>query len=142
MKKNNHQDGFTLIEVLIAVFMLTVGILGTIIMQTTAIEGNSTASHLSGGANWASDRQETLMALSYDDPALTDANADGQTGLNNTDTGNPADGSVVQGDYTIFWNIADNFPVYGTKTIRVIVRRSDKGVQKTVTLDFTKMRPI
>ena len=148
MKKNNNQNGFTLIEVVIAILLLTVGILGAVIMQDAAIEGNSTAIHLTGGANWASDRQEILMAMSYDDAALTDVNDTGAnagvTGLDNTDVaGSLADGGpVVQGDFIVFWNVADNYPVFGTKTIRVIVRRLDKGELKTVTLDFTKMGPI
>ncbi len=148
MEKNNYQNGFTLIEVVISVLMLMIGILGAIIMQNTAIKGNSAAIHLTGAANSASDRQETLMALSYDNAALMDVNNAGAnagvTGLNNTNVaGSLADGGpIVQGNFTVFWNVADNYPVFGTKTIRVIVQRFDKGVSKTITLDFTKMEPI
>ena len=148
MKKNNFQNGFTLIEVAISILMLTIGILGAMVMQTAAIRGNSTAIHLTGATNAASDRQETLMALSYDAAALMDVNNAGSnagvTGLDNTDVaGSLADGGpVTQGDFTVFWNVADNYPIFGTKTIRVIVQRLDKGELKTITLDFTKMEPI
>ncbi len=142
------QKGFSLIEVLIAIVVFTIGILGTIIMQEAFIGGNTTANEVTGAANEASDRMETLMALSYDDASLSDvsntgANA-GATGLDNTDAaGSLADGGpVVDGNLTLFWNVADNYPVFGTKTIRVIVRRLDEGVQKTVTYDFTTMEPI
>ncbi len=46
MKNNNNQDGFTLIEVMIAIFILTIGILGAAAMQVASIDGNSTATIL------------------------------------------------------------------------------------------------
>jgi prepilin-type N-terminal cleavage/methylation domain-containing protein len=148
MKKDNSQNGFTLIEVLIAIALLTIGILGAATMQIAAIDGNSTAIRLTEAATWAEDELETLMGRSYTDPDLRDnsntgVNA-GVTGLNNTDVvGSLADGGpVIQNNFTIFWNAADNYPVLGTKTIRVIVRRNDKGIVKTVTRDFIMKEPI
>jgi prepilin-type N-terminal cleavage/methylation domain-containing protein len=152
MEKNNSQNGFTLIEVLIAIALLTIGILGAATMQIASIGGNSLAIRLTSAATWASDTQETLMALPYTapgastptDPMLADDNNNGYAGLDDTDTaGSPADGGpVVQGDYIIFWNVADNYPINNCKTIRVLVRRNDKGIMKTVTQTFTKMRAI
>ena len=144
MKKNTSQNGFTLIEILIAILLLIFGILGVGLMQNTSIQGNSTANNLTNAATWSGDALETLMARPYTHADLTDANADGIAGINNTDVvGSPADGGpVVQGIFTVFWNIADNYPVFGTKTIRVIVRRPDRGQVKTINMDFTKMEPI
>ncbi|MBV5327054.1 MAG: prepilin-type N-terminal cleavage/methylation domain-containing protein [Chlorobium sp.] len=148
MKKNNSQNGFTLIEVLVAIALLTIGILGAATMQIASIDGNNTAMRLTGAVTWGEDELETLMGLPYahadlDDDSNAGANA-GVTGLDNTDVaGSLADGGpVVQDNFTVFWNVADDYPVFGTKTLRVIVRRNDKGVIKTVTQDFTKMRPI
>jgi len=144
MKKNNRQDGFTLIEVLIAILLLTFGILGVGVMQNTSIQGNSTANKLTGAATWSGDALETLMARPYTHADLIDDNADGIAGIDNIDVvGSPADGGpVVQGIFTVFWNVADNYPVFGTKTIRVIVQRPDRGQVKTINMDFTKMEPI
>lgn len=154
MKKNNSQNGFTLIEVLIAIAVLTIGILGAASMQISSIGGNNLATRLTSAATWASDTHETLMVLPYTlsntDPLLIDNNVNGFSGLDNTIQDNtvippipPADGGpVVQGDYTIFWNVADNYPINNCKTIRVLVRRNDKGIMKTVTQNFTKMRAI
>ncbi len=148
MKKDNSQNGFTLIEVLIAIALLTIGILGAATMQIAAIDGNNTAIRLTGAATWGEDTLETFMGLPYAHADLVDdsnagANA-GVTGLDNTDVaGSLADGGpLVQDDFTVFWNVADNYPVFGTKTIRVIVQRRDKGLLKTVTQDFTRMEPI
>ncbi len=157
MKKKNDQSGFTLIEVVFSILMLTIGILGAAVMQDRATQGNSTAIHQTGAVTWASGQQEALLAQAinnYNDTALTDANNllpanAGVNGLNNTDTvGSLADSvfpavppvtHVVQGiTYTVFWNVANNYPVNGTKTIRVITRYPEKGVDKTITIDFTK----
>jgi len=148
MKKTNSQNGFTLIEVLVAIALLTIGILGAATMQIAAIDGNNMAIRLTGAATWGEDTLETFMGLPYAHADLVDdsnagANA-GVTGLDNTDVaGSLADGGpVVQDGFTVFWNVADNYPVFGTKTIRVIVQRRDKGLLKTVTQDFTRMEPI
>lgn len=144
MKKNTGQNGFTLIEILIAILLLAFGILGVGVMQNTSIQGNSTANNLTGAANWSGDALETFMARPFTHDDLMDDNADGIAGINNTNVaGAPADGGpVVQGIFTVFWNVADDYPVFGTKTIRVIVQRPDRGQVKTINMDFTKMEPI
>nr|NJM02672.1 hypothetical protein [Desulfobacula sp.] len=144
MEKDNRQSGFTLIEILIAILLLIIGILGVGVMQNTSIEGNNTANNLTAAATWGSDALETLMARSYTHDDLTDDNNDGMAGLDNTNAaGSPADGGpIVQGNFTTFWNIADNYPVFATKTIRVIVLRRDEGRIKAVNIDFIKTEPI
>ncbi len=144
MEKNNNQNGFTLIEVLCALLVLAIGILGVAVLQNISIEGNSNAIRLTTAATWGGDAIETLMARPYDHGDLVDDNNDGITGLNFTDTpGSPADGGpLVHGNFTIFWNVADNYPVFGTKTMRVLARRQEKGTLRTVTLNFVKMEPI
>lgn len=149
MEKYSKQDGFTLIEVIIALFILSVAILGAASMQTTAIFGNNTASRLTGAATQGENQLETLLNLPTDDVTLTDVNSaapnGGLTGLDNTDVvGRLADGGpIVRDGYTVFWNVADNYPVFGIKTIRVHIRRTDNGgVVKTITQDFTRMEPI
>jgi len=142
--------GFTLLEVLIAMVIFSIGILGVSAMQLTAIGGNSKANSVSKVSNYASDRIETIMSLDYADPLLNDddndgtsqdANADGidddggNFGLD--DLVNP-DGHVVSADgrYDIFWNVAINHPVVDSKTIKVIVRQ--KGSKKIVSLETIK----
>lgn len=145
MKKDNSQNGFTLIEVMIAIALLTIGILGAATMQIAALGGNSNAIRVTQASTWAEDAIEKIMSWPYADPLLVDRiPANGIAGLNNTNVaGSPADGGpVVRGDFTIYWNVADNYPFTDCKTIRVIAQRSDKEVIKTVSLDFLKMRPI
>jgi prepilin-type N-terminal cleavage/methylation domain-containing protein len=144
MEKNNSQSGFTLLEVIIAIALLTIGILGAATMQIASIGGNSHANRITEAITFAESTVETLMSLPYDDADLKDNNGDGDAGLDNTQAaGSPADEELAEQDgFTVFWNVAENYPFTDCKTIRVIVQRSDKGVIKTVSLDLLKMRPI
>ncbi|MDY0220204.1 MAG: prepilin-type N-terminal cleavage/methylation domain-containing protein [Desulfobacterium sp.] len=149
MRKNTRQNGFTLIEVLLAILLLAFGILSVGVMQNSSIQGNKAANNLTEAATWSSDKLEALMARPFAD--LIDHNADGMAGINNigVDDGTPdpdpppADGQPKDhGIFTVVWNVVDNYPVFGTKTIRVIVQRRDRGVLKTISMDFTRMEPI
>lgn len=150
MEKSNCQKGFTLIEVMIAIFLLTIGILAAGTMQLSSLEGNSHANRITQASTQAGERLETLLAKAYPqdvahlDLDLRDINRTGLVGIDDTDIGgNLADGGpVINGDLTIFWNVVDNYPINDCKTIRVIVRRSDKGLMKTVAVDYIKMRSL
>ena len=65
------EKGFTLIEVLVAIVMLSLGLLGLGRMHIAAIQVNTIASRLTQGTTLAQDRAEQLMALPYD-PMLAD----------------------------------------------------------------------
>lgn len=140
MIAENQQKGFTLIEVLIAMTLLVIGILAVASMQIISLGGNSNAIRVTEASTWAGDKVETLMARPYSHADLVDTNGNGVAGLNDTDVvGSLADGGPEVNDgFTVFWNVADNTPVTDCKTIRVIVRRSDKGVSKTVSFDYMK----
>lgn len=66
-KQHYDENGFTLIEVLIALFVLTIGILGMMVMQTTAIQGNARASSLTIASTLAGDQVEILRNTPFDD---------------------------------------------------------------------------
>lgn len=145
MESSNRQKGFTLIEVLIAMTLLVIGILAVASMQIVSLGGNSHAIRVTEATTWAGDEIETIMSLPYTDAALDDDNGNGVAGLDHTDTaGSLADGGpIVQGSFTIFWNVADGILPDGTlkpdcKTIRILVRRQDKGVMKIVSFDYLK----
>jgi len=153
------EEGYTLVEVLVALGILGFGLLAVATMQVTAIKVNARASSLSQGVTLAQSKVEELMNLPYDHVDLTDKSpfngtdqdllpttADGEGdgidddgdnfGLDDT-TG--ADGSESNGSgYTVYWNVAMGEPVTASKTIRVIVTWTERGQNKRVSLDFVK----
>jgi type IV pilus assembly protein PilV len=140
MKKSN-ENGFTLIEVLIAIAVFAIGILAVGKMQITAIKGNYFANDITEATTLAQDRMEKLIGLPYDDTnSLDDTDTDDKAGLDDTnaaadhnDANNPVDGR-----YNIFWNIATNHPINNTKEIRVIITWTDKGTSKEVSITSMK----
>jgi prepilin-type N-terminal cleavage/methylation domain-containing protein len=140
MRKGSKEKGFTLLEVIVAISILTFGILAVASMQAASIRGNSFSSSVTEGTTWAGDQVERLTALPWDDPLLQDTDGDTAAGLNDTgfdndpDTQNDADQQAIEGKYTINWNVADNTPITNTKTINVTVTWTDQGVRKTVSL--------
>ncbi len=59
------EKGFTLIEALIALFVLTIGVLGMMTLQTTAIRSNYRASSMTTASNVAAKRIEEYRNSSF-----------------------------------------------------------------------------
>ncbi len=119
MEKLKKEDGFTLIEILVALTIFAVGLLAVAAMQTSAIKVNSTAGKLTNLSTLGMDKIEELSALPYSDPLLDSA-------------GNPH--QEVMGDYTISWTVIDDNPLTSTKNITVTVT----GRGKTAIIGFLK----
>jgi type IV pilus assembly protein PilV len=140
MKKSNEK-GFTLIEILIAITVFAIGVLAVGRMQITAIKGNYFANDLTKATILAQDRMEKLISLLYTDILNNDINGNGKAGLDdaNTTTADQNDpNNPIDGRYNIFWNIAADYPISNTKTIRVIVNWTDKGEKKKVSINSIK----
>jgi len=152
-----NEDGFTLIEALVAMVVLTIGILSIYSMQISAIQGNSKASHVTIASNWAAERIEQIMSTPYDDLLDTDGDGTGQDtvapfgiddnvgnfGLDDTlaaDGTVAADGQTTspEGDYTVFWNVSFDYPVTGVKTIRIHIQDSNPSLNNIVTNNRTQ----
>lgn len=65
-----NQQGATLIEAMIAIFILTIGILAAMTMQIRAIGASSSALNRTDANNVAISLLETLKELDFDDPNL------------------------------------------------------------------------
>ncbi len=136
--KYNHVNnrGFSLIEVVIALGIFSIGMLAIMGLQVISTNSNSKAGNQMSGINIAADKIETLMSLSYSDSDLNDDDSDGFAGLNDATAGT-ADGSDTQDAYSIFWNVAVDSPINSTKSVTVIV--SSQGLHgQTVSLSFIK----
>jgi prepilin-type N-terminal cleavage/methylation domain-containing protein len=127
MSQNNSQNpaadirgkerGFTLLEVMVAISILTFGFLAVASMQATSIRGNSFAGGVTEATTWAGYQVERLMALSYTDDDLSAGTHTDQ-----------------EENYTITWNVDENVVFNNTKTIEVKVTWMDQGVQKNVSM--------
>ena len=120
------EKGFTLLEVIVAISILTFGLLAVASMQMTAIRGNYNASNITEATTVAQDRLENLMGLLYSDPLLDPGN-----GLSDPAPPSPS-------GYTITYDVLNNNPMANTRLIGETVQWQDKGVQKQTVLTCVK----
>jgi prepilin-type N-terminal cleavage/methylation domain-containing protein len=132
-KRKNNTGGFTLVEIMIAISIFTIGILAIASMQISAINGNDSANNLTGATTWAQDKIEELLAIPYA----------------NLVSGGP----INQGIYTISWTVnscpaaipaagncpAVNCTVPNTKLIIVTVAWQERRANKSIC--FTNAKP-
>lgn len=139
MRTINNQNGFTLLEVLIALFIFTIGILGVATMQITSIKGNSKGWQISDASDRTADRIETVLALDYDDPQLIDGAGtnDGLAGLDDLPNSDGTADSDGDGINDIFWNVAVDYPHVGTKTVKVFAESVVNG--KIISMEMIKV---
>ncbi len=154
MKIIRQNNGFTLLETVIAMGVLAVGLMTYVGLHLSATRGSANGISITGKSSWAAERIERLMLLSYDDLVAMDDgdgtdqdplengqdNDGGNFGLNDATAGT-ADGSATSpdGTYTIFWNIAANHPLTNMVTVNVIVTSRKQGAQqKDVEFQYIK----
>ena len=132
-------SGFTLIEVLIAMCVLTIGIFSLFSMQTTSTLSNIKASNITTASSWAMETMEEIIQMDYDD--LADENGDGSAGLDETDS--PDQQSTSDDDmYTVFYNVAEDYPLNGCKTLRIHIQDNNQRMQNNVTYQYIKEESI
>jgi type IV pilus assembly protein PilV len=147
--KIGNQRGFSLIEALVAMVLLSVGLLAAGLLQIGGIKANANAAGRTFGVGLAQSIMDDLRSRSVGDALLLDtgdrgndlddgraasggnpvpADADQKMGLTGQVTG--SDGRT----YTVFWNVANDVPVTGTKTVRLFVYWNDSkfGLNKVV----------
>jgi len=125
------ESGFTLLEVIIAMAILSIGLLAIGYMQITAIDSNATANRITEGTSLAQDKMEELITHRMTHP---DLNASGNP---HTDTSHPG--------YTITWNVTDDptntgdgVEITDAKQINITCQWLDRGRQKQTVLMFIK----
>ena len=127
-----HENGFTLVEVLMALFLIGIGVLAAAPMFMYAMQGNATGADFGSVGAIAVERMEQLRAANF--VTLT---AGGSLAANVTgyfDVSDP--------DYTVRWTITDNVNPVKSKTItvRAVAERQVVGARKDVIL--TTMRAL
>lgn len=128
------EKGFTLLEVIIAMAILSIGLLAIGYMQITAIDSNSTANRITEGTSLAQDKLEELVTHRM---THADLNASGNP---HTDP----DPNQRHPGYTITWNVTDNpmgtdgVEITDAKQIVITCQWLDRGRQKQTELRFIK----
>jgi len=123
IREKNGSRGFTLIEVLLALAIFSIGILAVGAMQISATNTNTGARIHTEEYTWVVDQIERLTALDYDDDDLRD----------------DLDHSIDQGPYTVSWTVVDDSPVAGAKRIAVTATGAHQRA-RSITIEFIKAR--
>lgn len=139
----NNNQGFTLIEVMIALAIFAIGILGVFTLQLSSIKGNASARGVTENYLSGMDKVEELMARPFDDALLA---AGGPYTLATDADGidNDGDGTVDEagesGYISLQWQVQD--AVMWEQTIKIVTVTVNSLVngsrQKTITFDFLK----
>jgi type IV pilus assembly protein PilV len=119
IEEAKNEKGFTLLDAIVGISILSIGLLSLASMQVASIRGNAFASGVTEATTLAADRLEKLMALPYTHSDLSAGN--------HTDS-NPPSG------YSIAWNVTDDSPLNDTKTISLTVTWMDHGAQKSLSM--------
>jgi len=121
-KQIRNDNGFTIIEVLIAMIIFAVGILAIGKMQLVSINGNNIAGKYTEGSTLGVSEIENIIATAYDDASLVDG----------------TNGTVTQGLYTVNWTITDSVPIANVKKINMVVTWNLKGQSKSFATNYYK----
>jgi type IV pilus assembly protein PilV len=114
------EGGFTLLEVIMAISILTVGLLAVASMQASAIRGNAISRDYTESTDKVQDVMEKLLSLNFSANELNAGDhTEGELGLDTTDK------------YSVIWSVQNDTPISGVKTIFVTVQWQERGVQKS-----------
>jgi len=121
--RQRAQGGLTLLEVMIALVILSIGLLALSGMQITSINANGSGFKSTTAVSLADQRMQQLKNLSFSDPSLT-AGAHAETPLKvSVGTSDGVHGVVYNRSYTV----TDSSPIAGVKLIAYTVTWTDGG---------------
>lgn len=105
-RRRAGSEGFTLLEVMIALSILGVGLLAMLAMQLHAMQAGRAGKHTSQAATYAKEQIELLNRLSWTDPSLADT---GGWTVPVVEQAQVTEGGVayVEQAYNVSWRITD-----------------------------------
>ncbi len=113
--------GFTILEVIVAIMIFIISLMGLISVTTSVIQGNAFSQQVTTATNLAQEELEVLKRKGYDHADLT-------AGTHN-DPGNP-----VSSIYTRSWTVLANTPDTDIKTLTMTVSWNWRGAARNVQL--------
>ena len=138
LKNRTNERGFSLLEVVVALGIFSIGILAIAGLQITATSGNAKARFKTEAATHAQDVVERLLALDYIRDEVPAVRSEFNTGDNgNREYKDPS------GRYSIDWTVSGpNTPINRAITINVTVRWWAYGFPQRYNLTFIKTEEI
>jgi type IV pilus assembly protein PilV len=138
---NSKETGFTLLEVVIAMVILSVGILAIASLQVSSINGAATARFSTEAGIYAQEQLEKMIGMDFDPqngiiPAeLTVGN---HTLAQHVGDGQDGD-DLPPSHYTLSWRvIGPDVPVDDAVTIEMTVRWEERGIDRSITYTHVK----
>lgn len=128
--------GVSLIELMIGLFVFSIGALAVLQMVLGAFRVNDHSRNIDGATNAARVKMEELLQVTYnsstlqaiqldpDNHPLSDRTGDAVPGLGAADESASDHGEEID-RYRVFWNLAHDRPVNNTLTIAVIATWDD-----------------
>jgi len=104
-----RSEGFTLLEVMIALVIMAVGLLGLAALQLVAVKSNAFSSEMTYATMLAQQHAEVLKGLPFTDTKLTPGS---HTEL----------GSSKGVQYTVTWNVTPNVPASDMLSVNLTVQ--------------------
>ena len=115
-RKKDDERGFTLIEIMVAVFLMTIALLGLVSITVMVINGNAFSKSMTTATSLAKDKLEELQNTSY-------ANITSSTAAETKET-----------IYQRSWTVTADSPGTNMKTVVVVVTWPWQGQTRDVTL--------
>jgi Tfp pilus assembly protein PilV len=111
IRRLQDRGGFTLVEIMIAVFVLTVALIGLISVTVMIINGNDFSRRMTTATTLAKDKLEQVKRLPYTSVTV------GTTDYFNADSSAGASGAY----FTRVMTVTDNTPAANMRTVQVVV---------------------
>jgi len=133
-RKGLGQQGFTLVEILVAITLMLLGVFAVLGMQTVALQSNSIANQLSVATSLASEALEDISSSRWSSTgaAITNGTTTLTFGTSSTYTTYSTNQSV--GLFTITCTPTLDSPISGIVQLDVTATYSYKGNTKRVTM--------
>ena len=134
--RRSAEAGFTLIEVLIALAIFSIGVMAIASLQVTSTNGDLRARLATEAATVAHDQAEKLLSMNFDPDAPTKEFKDtGQSGYGSF----PTDRKITTGGYTTDWLVTTHPTIPRAVTIRLRTNWGYYGGGKVYELEFVKI---
>jgi type IV pilus assembly protein PilV len=124
-----NEEGFSLLEVLTAIVIISFGLIGVAGMQVVATRTNTTANTLTRATTIVQDTIEELLAVPFGNPNLNDDTPVGQ--CQNYNEADPPSGFILS------WCV-DNDATGTSKTVDVMTSWHSGDDQKSFALSFVR----